>query len=319
MGADGSTGMDLGGGKIYNLGIGATGTFYEIENKDGTTHRKMLDSGENPISGVVINYLLDSNSNKQVEINILDSNKKLIVSSNSKSSNEHGKTVSAIKGMNQFVWNMRYPGPTALEENKDAKDNTAGPLALPGFYHVQLITGKQNLIQKFELLKDPRISTTKKDFEQQFGLLINIGSGITKTHQTVNSIRKLKIQINHWKPIVSNFGNHKKVLKQIDLACERLTEIEANLIQIGISRPGTDRWLDRWNVPGKISDKLTELISVVASADSKPTKQSVEVFSELSISLEKQIDEFKKVQKNNIEPLNQLIRELNIDPIPLSQ
>ena len=60
MGSDGSTGMDLGEGKIYNLGIGTTGTFYETENKDGSKHRKMLDSGENPITGVVINYLLNS-------------------------------------------------------------------------------------------------------------------------------------------------------------------------------------------------------------------------------------------------------------------
>jgi len=45
----------------------------------------------------------------------------------------------------------------------------------------------------------------------------------------------------------------------------------------------------------------------------------VEVFRELSITLEKQLSDFKIVQKNNIEPLNGLIRELNIDPIPLSQ
>ena len=135
----------------------------------------------------------------------------------------------------------------------------------------------------------------------------------------VNSIRELKNQINHWKTIITNSGNHNKVLNQVDLASRKLTEIEANLIQIGISRPGTDRWLDRWNVPGKISDKLTELIAVVSSADSKPTKQSIEVFSELSILLTKQLDNFKKVQKNNIAPLNTLIRKLNIDPIPLSQ
>ena len=221
--------------------------------------------------------------------------------------------------MNQFVWDMRYPGPTALQENKDAKDNTAGPLAPPGCYHVQFITSKQNIIEKFELLKDPRISTTQKDFEQQFKLLVAIGSGITKTHETVNSIRELRNQINHWKAIITNSGNHKKVLNQANLASDRLNEIEANLIQIGISRPGTDRWLDRWNVPGKVSDKLTELIAVVSSADSKPTKQAMEVFQELSINLETQLTNFKKVQKNNIEPLNKLIRELNIDPIPISQ
>ena len=98
-----------------------------------------------------------------------------------------------------------------------------------------------------------------------------------------------------------------------------MTKIEANLVQIGISRPGTDRWLDRWNVPGKISDKLTELIAVVASSDSKPTKQAIEVFNELSINLKKQLDDFDEVKKTHIEPLNRLIRELNIDPIPLSQ
>ena len=223
------------------------------------------------------------------------------------------------KGMNQFVWNMRYPGPTSLEENKDAKDNTAGPLAPPGLYHVELAIGNQNFIEKFELLKDPRISTTQKDFDQQFNLLLDICLEITKTHSSVNSIRELKNQINHWENIVTNSVNHKKVLTEINSALKTLTEIEGNLVQIGISRPGTDRWLDRWNVPGKISDKLTELIAVVASSDSKPTKQAIEVFNELSINLKKQLDDFDEVKKTHIEPLNRLIRELNIDAIPLSQ
>ena len=320
MGSDGSTGMDLGEGKIYNLGIGTTGTFYETENKDGSKHRKMLDSGENPITGVVINYLLNSASNEKLKINILDSNKNLIVSFDSNSTDESNNQKLVVKkGMNQFVWNMRYPGPTSLEENKDAKDNTAGPLAPPGLYHVELAIGNQNFIEKFELLKDPRISTTQKDFDQQFNLLLDICSEITKTHSSVNSIRELKNQINHWKNIVNNSGNHKKVLTEIDLASNTLTEIEANLVQIGISRPGTDRWLDRWNVPGKISDKLTELIAVVASSDSKPTKQAIEVFNELSTNLEKQLDDFDNVKKTNIAPLNRSLRELNIDPIPISQ
>ena len=320
MGSDGSTGMDLGAGKIYNLGIGTTGTFYETENKDGSKHRKMLDSGENPITGVVINYLLNSDSNKELKINILDSKQNLIVSFNSNNADEsNNRKLVVKKGMNQFVWDMRYPGPISLEENKDAKDNTSGPLAPPGLYHVELAIDDQNLIEQFELLKDPRISTTQKDFDQQFNLLLDICSEITKTHSSVNSIRELKNQINHWKNIVNNSGNHKKVLTEIDLASNTLTEIEANLVQIGISRPGTDRWLDRWNVPGKISDKLTELIAVVASSDSKPTKQAIEVFNELSINLKKQLDDFDEVKKTHIEPLNRLIRELNIDPIPLSQ
>ena len=320
MGSDGSTGMDLGSGKIYNLGIGTTGTFYETQNKDGSKHRKMLDSGENPVTGVVINYLLDITSNEDLTINILDSNKKSIVSFSSKDANAtNSQNLRPKNGMNQFIWDMRYSGPIALEENKDAQDNTVGPLAPPGEYHIELVTGNQHFIQKFKLLKDPRIPTTQSDFEQQFKLLRDIGEAITKTHSSVNSIREIKTQINYWKTNLPNSGDHKKVLSQVESTTKALLEIESNLVQIGISRPGTDRWLDRWNVPGKISDKLTELIAVVASADSKPTKQAVEVFSGLSINLERQLENFERVKKTNIEPLNQLIRELNIDPIPLSQ
>ena len=278
MGSDGSTGMDLGSGKIYNLGIGTTGTFYETQNKDGSKHRKMLDSGENPVTGVVINYLLDITSNEDLTINILDSNKKSIVSFSSKNANAtNSQNLRPQNGMNQFIWDMRYSGPIA------------------------------------------RIPTTQSDFEQQFKLLRDIGEAITKTHSSVNLIREIKTQINYWKTNLPNSGDHKKVLSQVESTTKALLEIESNLVQIGISRPGTDRWLDRWNVPGKISDKLTELIAVVASADSKPTKQAVEVFSGLSINLERQLENFERVKKTNIEPLNQLIRELNIDPIPLSQ
>ena len=59
---------------------------------------------------------------EKLNINILDSNKNLIVSFDSNSTDESNNQKLVVKkGMNQFVWNMRYPGPTSLEENKDAK------------------------------------------------------------------------------------------------------------------------------------------------------------------------------------------------------
>ena len=79
----------------------------------------------------------------------------------------------------------------------------------------------------------------------------------------------------------------QKVVLDVDLARiygvstkrlnEQLKKIEEDIIQVKI-KSGQDAL----NYPIKLNDKVASIIGVVSSADTKPTKQSYDVFNELS-------------------------------------
>ena len=54
------------------------------------------------------------------------------------------------------------------------------------------------MTQSFELLKDPRITTSDADFAEQFDFLIQIRDKLSEIVTGVNTIRSLKRQLADW-------------------------------------------------------------------------------------------------------------------------
>lgn len=54
----------------------------------------------------------------------------------------------AHAGANRFVWNMRYPGAVVLPDAV-FQGSAQGPLAAPGTYRVELVTGGRTVSQSF--------------------------------------------------------------------------------------------------------------------------------------------------------------------------
>ena len=73
----------------------------------------------------------------------------------------------AKQGANQFVWNMRYPGAELLD-NAVFQGSSAGPLAPPGMYAVELNVDGETLQQAFEIKKDSGTEYSNAVIEEQF-------------------------------------------------------------------------------------------------------------------------------------------------------
>jgi len=74
---------------------------------------------------------------------------------------------------------------------------------------------------------------------------------------------------------------------------------------------------DPLNYPILLDDKIAGVASVVASADSRPTDQSYEVFKELSEKADEQILKLKKILESDIPAFNKLVLEAGIPAIIL--
>ena len=65
-------------------------------------------------------------------------------------------------GMNRFVWDLHYADASTFPNMIFWAGSTRGPLVVPGSYQVRLTVDGKSQTQSFNVVKDPRLKTTRK-------------------------------------------------------------------------------------------------------------------------------------------------------------
>jgi hypothetical protein len=287
-----------------------------------TFDRPGITLGKNPPNGAVISYYLRTKLKEKdtLKLEFLEADGKLIKSFLGKKEKKGGwqvrdeedaePTASVDSGMNRFVWDRRYPDAVKVPGAIMWSGSTEGPEAIPGKYQVRLRIGDKNWIQPFEIRKDPRVQTSQEDFKEQFDFLIKIRDKVSEAHRAVNTIRDIRKQTE---ALVARLEKHPgkdtvaSVSKKLN---EQLKAVEEEIIQVKI-KSGQDAL----NYPIKLNDKIATLSNVVASADTRPTKQSYDVFTELSSKLGPHLAKFKQLVEKDLSNFNLLVRSLEIPAV----
>jgi len=282
--------------------------------------------GQNPPGGSVIYYYLKEKPGEEIKLEFLDNEGNLIKKFTSMAKGEESSrdsmpmrfrssfnsSITAEAGMNRFVWNMRYPDAELVPGAILWAGRTTAPLAVPGKYQVRLTVGEKVKTQALEWKKDPRLLTTQEDFQEQFDFMIKVRDKTTEVNRAVNKLRAVKKQINDLLNKIKDFHGAEQIVKAGKEINKKLKEVEEVLIQ-SKSKSGQDPL----NYPILLDDKIAGVASVVASADSRPTDQSYEVFKELSEKANEQILKLKKILESDIPAFNKLVLEAGIPAIIL--
>jgi kynureninase len=69
---------------------------------------------------------------------------------------------------------------------------------------------------------------------------------------------------------------------------------------------------DPLNYPIRLNNKIAALAGVVASADARPTDQSVQVFDDLSAALQVQLDRLKAILDADVPAFNKLVHDADV-------
>ncbi len=301
-----------GSAKEYQLALGAAVAFRDHKDELGGIERQMLDAGANPPAGVRVWYWLRDEPETDVELAFLDANGETIRAySSAKGDDDDARPrLSARAGMNRFDWNMRYPGASKVRGDKTTEDSLRGPLAPPGGYSVRLTVGDTSQTASFEMVKDPRVSATQEDFDAQFEMLIAIRDKLSETHDSVNRLRSARRQVGEWAERAKGGTAEEPVKAAADALTAKLDDIESALIQTEYRGAR-----DRLHLPIKLNAKLAGLIPVVASSDSRPTRQAGEVFAEYSAALDARFDELRRVLEDDMDEFANLLAELEVPPV----
>jgi len=275
--------------------------------------------GSNPPNGAVVHYYLKSKP-REITLEFLDLTGKSVRKFTGKPPTEGapppppsfggGEPPLPVEtGLNRFVWNYRLPNATGLPGLIMWGGSLAGPRVAPGNYQVRLsVDGKVISTENFSVKADPRLETTQADFQKQYDFLSQTHGKLSQTHEAILEIRDIRKQ---FEDLSGRMQPDQKDLK--DKAVEitkKLTTVEEELMQTKIKSSQ-----DALNFPIKLNNKLAALASSVDGADYAPTKQSYDVYNDLTGKIDAQLLVLAEIKNNDIAVFNRMFAEKNLPVI----
>jgi hypothetical protein len=255
----------------------------------------LLDAGANPPDGVLITFYLPDAGDARLTI-----------------ADAAGQEIATVRegptegGMHRVTWDMRYPPPVLVEGATFWEESgAAGPLAAPGTYAVRLEVGSTVLTQQFEVVPDPRVAASSEDLQEQLLLLLAIRDRLSETHMAANRIAALRQSL-------AELRTRRDIADVTDL----IDRVDAELASIDHELIERTSGLNYAN-PIRLNAKLAALSAGVGSADWAPTRQSREVFADLSSRVADQLARLDRVVKDDLAELESTLRALEVPFIEL--
>ena len=311
-----SAGRGSRSGITYGPAFGVHGSTEGIEAADGTRGRRGLDVGENPPYGATIYYWLADSTPVTLTIRDAKGNEVVRFASDDKDA-APPRTPGTAAGLNRFVWDLKHAAPTKLDLSlRNLKqpplaaegDGPAGPTALPGTYTVELTVGGKTQSATFDVVKDPRVATSKAGYVAQFKLVRELTDALGDLNATVNRIRRLNRRLDD---LVTRLGDgHEGLRKKVAAITRDLRAVEGLLVDVKRESPR-----DVLRHEAGLDDTLVDLISVATTADAAPTTQARAVSDEIMAKVRAEIAKAEKIVATDLPALNKALADAGVAPL----
>ena len=267
-------------------------------------------AGKNPPNGVMIHYYFKSAPDSgAVALRVLEEDGDIIKTFTPRAK-QSGERLPVKAGMNRYTWNLRYPDAEDFKGLIMWAGSVRGPRAAPGTYKARLIVGSDSSEVTFELLKDPRSSSSNEDLIAQFDFLISIRDKLTETHQTIKQIREIRRQVKDVLARVKGQNDAEDIKKLGQDLVKKITKIEETLYQTK-----NESRQDPLNFPIRLNNKLASLAGAASMGDYRPTDQMVAVKKELTEQIDAQLTAFREVVQTEVPAFNKLVHEKAIPAV----
>jgi photosystem II stability/assembly factor-like uncharacterized protein len=273
----------------------------------GSNKRDAKLEGENHPNGVMIHYFLKkADEQTVVRLDILESDGDTIRTFSNKAK-EKADQLTVKTGGGRFVWDMRYPGYKTFPGMVFYGSPNLGPKAVPGQYKVRLTVNGQSQTQEFEILKDPRLTTTPADFQAQFDFLMKVRNKVTEANESILNIRKIKDDLGYLKKKMGDDPKNKDINEAI-----KKFEDELKTIENSIHQTKNSSVQDPINYGIRLNNRLAHLMVEQAQGDFRPTKQGEEVREKLSKQVDDELGKLNTVIGSNLLKINQMAKEKGV-------
>jgi photosystem II stability/assembly factor-like uncharacterized protein len=234
-----------------------------------------IGQGQNPKSGVTIDYYLPKDSDTlDLRLDVLQNNK-IIKSYSSKKPKgfkswpggpSAPQVLPAKKGYNRFTWGFNREALPAIDK-VFVFGGLNGTSVAPGDFTFMLTLDDETAETKATVLANPAIKASTSDYNEQQDVLTIIATTIKDMHESVNKMRSAKTQLKHYDKLLKDNAKAKDLLTEGEALIKRITNWEENLIQ-----PKQKTFQDVINFNNKLNAQLINLSSYVDNADPKVTQ-----------------------------------------------
>jgi photosystem II stability/assembly factor-like uncharacterized protein len=270
--------------------------------------------GRNHPGGVMIHYYLKDTVSAKVSLEILETGGALIKKFATKPDKKAKEEEMKMKpGMNKFNWNMRYADAEGFDGLIMWAGGLTGPKAIPGTYKARLTVNGKISETEFEILKDPRTSSTVADIKAQFDFSIAVRDKLSETNKAIKKIRTTRDQMNRVIEPMKGKDEFKEINDLAKNMQDDMKKIEESLYQTK-NRSGQDPL----NYPIRLNNKLAALGGEVDGGDYKPTEQVKEVYKEITDKIEVQLRALNKVFSEQAPKFNELVKQKQVNALSIS-
>lgn len=239
---------------------------------------------DNPPDGAVLDYYLKEKSPSPVQLEIFDTQGKLVrrFSSDDKLFQTKPESVAFTMnwvhdpkpllnqpGMHRFIWDLHYALPEGMSRSERLSE---GPWVVPGNYSVKLTVNGQTATQPLLIKPDPRSKTTPEAFQQQSTLASQLMERLTQATKALEQAKDLRRKIEERKKSAANYPEIVTALEALNDKAEVVVEpdSDADISVFGLALPDKDH-----EPLPKIEAALMGLFVILESADTAPSSDLI--------------------------------------------
>ncbi|HEX8872468.1 MAG TPA: hypothetical protein VF758_06865, partial [Candidatus Acidoferrum sp.] len=310
-----------------------TATRVHWDNHPDTPLQADMPAAKNPPDGAILYYSLGATPKSEITLDVLDEKGTRVRHFSSLPATESlppanvpeywfapPASLPTAAGVNRFVWDLRYPHPTALPygffgERLEYTEYTLpdhavpgetprfqppGPVVPPGTYELVLTLDRKSYHQKLRVVPDPRVHISAEDFAAQFDLSRRMSDLMNESARSFGVLSPLRAQLDDRKKALA--GGLPKELS--DALAEVAKQVQA-LESSSDANPGF----------GTVNRNLARYLQMVESADAAPASSARDAVKVACEEYAKSLTSLNKLVTETIPALNKLLVAQKLTPI----
>lgn len=280
-----------------------------------------LEVGKNPPSGVTFDYFLPEELPDSVQLTIEILSGDQVIRSYSNQKDEGFKTwqggppppavLPTKKGVNRFTWDFKRETLPAVDGVFTFGDYSGSRVA-PGTYDIRLSGEDDTLSISVNILQVPGQEYQASAWSKQQNMLISIESMIKDMHESVNTMRSAKAQLNAYQKRLKGDEEAKDLLDTAKALVSKIEAWEGELIQ-----PKQKTFQDVINFENKLNTQLMSLKSYIDVADPRVTAGANERYEDLKNMWQSFAERKEQLIDVELKAFNDLYRSLDLPAVIL--
>ena len=280
-----------------------------------------LDAGRNPANGVTFDYFLQAELPDSVTMNIdvLDGDEVIRSFSSKKAEGfktwQGGPPSPAVlptkKGVNRFTWDFKRETLPAVD-GVFAFGDYSGSRVDPGTYTIRMMTESDTLDLEVNVLSPPDQSYSAASWEEQQEMLKSIEGMVKDMHESVNTMRSAKSQLQSYQKRLKGNEDAKVLLDTAKALVIKIENWENQLIQ-----PKQETFQDVINFQNQLNSQLMSLKSFIDVADPRVTTGAKDRYNDLKAEWESYAERKTQLIDVELKAFNDLYEALDLPAVIL--